>query len=139
MITFRRMQLADLPVVEAWLREPHVARWWTRDTTAAAQLSKYQQRIVAPSRTTMLIAVLDEREVGWCQWYRWQDHPAAARAMGAGPGEVGLDYAIGAPDARPWPWNAARRGVDAGGAPGGGGRRLLGRAGLGQPGLTPRP
>lgn len=93
------MQLADLPVVEAWLRESHVARWWTRDTTAEAQLSEYQQRVIAPTRTRMLIVALDERVIGWSQWYRWEDYPAEARAMDAAAGEVGLDYAIGAPDA----------------------------------------
>ena len=33
------MTEADLPAVEAWLRLPHVARWWTRDTTAEAILT----------------------------------------------------------------------------------------------------
>jgi len=89
------MEMSDLALVESWLREPHVARWWTRDTTAEAELTKYQARIERPSRTTMVMAVAEEECIGWCQWYRWDDYPTEAEAMDALPAEVGLDYAIG--------------------------------------------
>lgn len=89
------MESSDLALVEKWLREPHVARWWTRDTTAEAELTKYQARIEQPSRTTMVMAVSQRECIGWCQWYRWDDYPNEAEAMDALPAEVGLDYAIG--------------------------------------------
>jgi aminoglycoside 6'-N-acetyltransferase len=87
----------DLPEVEAWLRRPHVARWWTPDTTAEAEIAKYRQRVRQgrTSATHMLIVTLDGTSVGWCQWYRWADYPAHAVAMGARDGEIGIDYAIG--------------------------------------------
>lgn len=89
----------DLPEVEAWLRLPHVARWWTQDTTADAEIAKYRER-VRPDRkpaTHMLMVTLDSTPVGWCQWYRWADYPTHAEAMGAHDGEIGIDYAIGDP------------------------------------------
>jgi aminoglycoside 6'-N-acetyltransferase len=89
------MAVSDLALVDGWLREPHVARWWTRDTTAEAELTKYRARIERPSRTTMVMAVSEDECIGWCQWYRWDDYPAEAEAMDAMPAEVGLDYAIG--------------------------------------------
>jgi hypothetical protein len=39
------MTETDPPAVAAWLRLPHVARWWTPDTTAEAEITKYRQRL----------------------------------------------------------------------------------------------
>jgi aminoglycoside 6'-N-acetyltransferase len=93
------MTEADLPAVEAWLRLPHVARWWTPDTTAEAEIAKYRQRVRpdTKSATHMLMVTLDGTPVGWCQWYRWADYPADADAIGAHEGEIGIDYATGDP------------------------------------------
>lgn len=99
MLSLRPMTEADLPAVEAWLRLPHVARWWTQDTTAEAEIGTYRERVRQDTRpaTHMLIVTLDSIPVGWCQWYRWADYPADARAIGARDGEIGIDYAIGDP------------------------------------------
>ena len=98
MVTLRAMEEADLGLVGAWLVRPHVARWWTQDTTAAATLDRFRARVLGDeSRTRMLVIVEDHDAVGWCQWYRWEDYPDEAAAMGAHPGEVGIDYAIGEP------------------------------------------
>jgi hypothetical protein len=93
------MTEVDLPAVEAWLRLPHVARWWTPDTTAEAEIAKYRERVRQNSKpaTHMLMVTLDSTPIGWCQWYRWADYPADAEAMGARDGEIGIDYAIGDP------------------------------------------
>jgi aminoglycoside 6'-N-acetyltransferase len=99
MLFLRPMAAADLPAVEAWLRLPHVARWWTPDTTAEAEIAKYRERVRPDSEpaTHMLTVTLDGTPVGWCQWYRWADYPADAQAIGARGGEIGIDYAIGDP------------------------------------------
>lgn len=93
------MTEADLPAVEAWLRLPHVARWWTPDTTAEAETAKYRERIRQGIRPAahMLMVTLDSKPIGWCQWYRWADHPADAEAISARDGEIGIDCAIGDP------------------------------------------
>ena len=94
------MTNADLAQVEAWLRQPHVARWWASGTTVEAQMEKYRRRVAEEdTATVMLMVTEDGRPVGWCQWYRWDRHPEAADAIGALPGEVGVDYAIGEPGA----------------------------------------
>jgi RimJ/RimL family protein N-acetyltransferase len=92
------MTESDLPSVEAWLRLPHVARWWTPDTTAGAEIAKYRERVRQDQPATHLLMVTqDGTPAGWCQWYRWADHPADAEAIGAREGEIGIDYAIGDP------------------------------------------
>ena len=99
MVALRPMTQADLPTVAGWLAEPHVARWWTPDTTAEAQLDKYSERIKSGGATTTLMASVEGRPVGWGQWYRWADYPAVAHAMQALDREAGIDYAIGDPTA----------------------------------------
>jgi RimJ/RimL family protein N-acetyltransferase len=100
-VTLRPLQLADLGRVDQLLREPQVARWWTSDTTAERELERFRRRLVEPAETaTRMYAVeLGGTLVGWCQWYRWQDYPSEAAAVGAGRGEVGADYAVGDPGA----------------------------------------
>jgi aminoglycoside 6'-N-acetyltransferase len=93
------MTEVDLLTVAGWLVEAQVARWWTPDTTAEAQISTYRERINGSGATTMLMASVAGRPVGWGQWYRWADYPAAARAMQAREGEAGIDYALGDPTA----------------------------------------
>ena len=92
------MDESDLALVEAWLDHEHVARWWIPDTTVAATLDRLRARVLGDdSRTRMLVIIVENDPVGWCQWYRWEDYPEEAAAMGARPGEVGVDYAIGEP------------------------------------------
>jgi aminoglycoside 6'-N-acetyltransferase len=99
MLVLRPMSEEDLPAVAAWLRLPHVARWWTSETTAEEEISRYRAQIrqAARSATVMLMISQDGTSIGWCQWYRWADYPAEAAAMDAREGEAGIDYAIGDP------------------------------------------
>jgi aminoglycoside 6'-N-acetyltransferase len=88
----------DLAGVDSWLREPHVARWWTPGTCAEEEVALYRRRVAGEDpRTRMLIAEHDGVPIGWCQWYCWEDYPAEASAMGSHDAEVGFDYAIGDP------------------------------------------
>jgi aminoglycoside 6'-N-acetyltransferase len=99
MLSLRPMTEVDLPVVGAWLAFPHVARWWTPDTATAAETAKYRERVRQGSGSAvhMLMVTLDGEPVGWCQWYRWADHPADGEAVSVHEGEIGIDYAIGDP------------------------------------------
>jgi aminoglycoside 6'-N-acetyltransferase len=99
MLSLRPMTEHDLPLVADWLRQPHVAPWWIPDTTVEAEVAEYREHIVngQDQATHLLTVSVDGRPVGWCQWYRWADYHAEATAMGASDGELGIDYAIGAP------------------------------------------
>lgn len=102
------MTADDLGLVERWLGEQHVARWWLVDVTAEHELEELRQRIsgAGGQRTRMLMVVEHSRgscaegmAIGWCQWYPYHCYPEEAAAVGARPGEVGIDYAIGEPSA----------------------------------------
>jgi aminoglycoside 6'-N-acetyltransferase len=101
MIELRPMTGDDLPQVERWLHEPHVARWW--DTPIDVEIEKYRGRLGEGSRVRML-TILERRDeeaapIGWCEWYPYDGDPAGAATVGAAPGECGIDYAIGDPAA----------------------------------------
>jgi ribosomal protein S18 acetylase RimI-like enzyme len=53
----------------------------------------------ADTATHPLIVTEGGRPIGWAQWYRWDDYPAEAEAVGAQTGDVGIDYGIGEPAA----------------------------------------
>lgn len=95
MLSLRLMTVDDLPAVGAWLRLPHVARWWPPD--AAEEIAKYRRRINGTRPTIMLMVTWSGDPIGWCQRYRWADYPTEAAAIDACEGEVGIDYAIGDP------------------------------------------
>ncbi len=102
------MLASDLEHVGRWLHEPHVARWWLLDTTASAELAKIRARVLDGSdHATRMLTIVEETvdlsadvcPIGWCQWYPYDAYPAAASEVGANPGDCGIDYAIGEPDA----------------------------------------
>ena len=98
-LCLRPMAGEDLGAVETWLGMPHVARWWSPDTTTAAVITQYRQRIGGEGDTATIVLTVTEDGVpiGWCQWYPWADYPNEAAAVGARCGEAGIDYAIGDP------------------------------------------
>jgi aminoglycoside 6'-N-acetyltransferase len=93
------MTADDLPLVQAWMARPHVARWWLEASTAAAELDDLRRSVAGAQPTTVLLALEGERPVGWVQWYRYRDYAADAPAIGADLDEVGIDYALGEVDA----------------------------------------
>ncbi|HEU5007574.1 MAG TPA: GNAT family N-acetyltransferase [Jatrophihabitantaceae bacterium] len=95
-IGLRPMVEDDLALIAGWLREPHVARWWREDPDT--EIDGYRRCIEGIEPTVALIAVAQGGPVGWCQWYRWSEYPQSSQ-FAARPGDLGIDYAIGVPDA----------------------------------------
>jgi aminoglycoside 6'-N-acetyltransferase len=91
------MRVDDLALVERWLGEPHVARWFLAGSSLEAELEDIRSSLAEDSETHMLVVLRDGDPVGWSQWYPCSVDPAWAAEMGAGPDDVGVDYAIGDP------------------------------------------
>jgi aminoglycoside 6'-N-acetyltransferase len=98
MLTLRDMVDDDLPVVTQWLRESHVARWYLAGSSVEQEVDDLRQSVARAHPVHALIVLEDDAPVGWCQWYPCEDDPDWASDIGAGPGDVGIDYAIGDPD-----------------------------------------
>ena len=97
-LTLRPLVEDDLPRVEAWLRQPHLARWGLTASTVDDELADIRSYLDGEP-FEVLIAELDGTPIGWCQWYRWWDDPNEAEELGVGPDDIGIDYGIGEPNA----------------------------------------
>ena len=95
MVELRPMEPGDLALVERWLGEPHVARWFLAGSSVEAELADIGQSLTEGSGTHMLVVLHDGEPIGWCQWYECEVDTAWAAEMGAAPGDCGIDYAIG--------------------------------------------
>lgn len=89
---FRPVTKADLPVIKAWLAEPHVAEWWDDPETEIAEIKEHIDSIsVEP-----LIIELDGKPIGYLQSYdphMEDDHPYQDQPFGT----LGVDLTIGVP------------------------------------------
>ena len=98
MLVLRDMLPDDLRFVARWMAEPHVARWYLAGSSVEEEVDDLRQSVAGIQRVHALLVVEDGTPVGWCQWYDCDVDPAWAADMGAEPGDVGVDYAIGEPD-----------------------------------------
>jgi aminoglycoside 6'-N-acetyltransferase len=94
-VTLRPMGEVDLQLVAGWLQEPHVARWYLQGTTLDEELADCLESLKGKHPTHLYVVEHEGRPIGWCQWYRCDDYPDHAAAVGADVGDVGIDYAIG--------------------------------------------
>lgn len=89
---FRPVTKADLPMIAAWLAEPHVAEWWNDPETEIVSISEHIDSIsVEP-----LIIELEGRPIGYLQSYDphlEDDHPYQDQPFGT----LGMDLMIGVP------------------------------------------
>jgi aminoglycoside 6'-N-acetyltransferase len=85
------MTAADLPLVGAWRRRPHVLEWWSAppDDLAAAT--------IGDSDINAWIAELDGRPIAYIQDYRIHDWPGHHFAF-LPEGSRGMDILIGEAD-----------------------------------------
>jgi aminoglycoside 6'-N-acetyltransferase len=91
---FRAVTEADLPMLKAWLAEPHVAEWWDEGPEAAlAEIVEAMDSV----ETEPLIVELDGRPIAYVQSYdpHLEDgHPYQDQPFGT----LGIDISIGPPD-----------------------------------------
>ncbi|MGK5630325.1 GNAT family N-acetyltransferase [Streptomyces sp. URMC 123] len=103
MITWRRLGERDLPLLRAWLEQPHVARWWHHETSPEAVARDFGPAVRGEEPTENLLVLLDGEPLGLVQRYRYADYPEylaelAAAAVEVPEGAVSLDYLIGDPE-----------------------------------------
>jgi aminoglycoside 6'-N-acetyltransferase len=92
---FRPMVEADLPLVTAWLAEPHVGPWWKPSDIDDVTRAVRGEEPVEP-----WLLVLDGEDVGYFQTYAVGDHAEyreACATVGVESGTAGMDYLLGDP------------------------------------------
>jgi len=109
-ITFRPLRRDDFEQLRGWLNEPHVYAWWGVDAapdgvggpgpkaaTADQVAAEYGPGVDGLDPTSRFVVLLDGDPAGLIQWYRLEDSPEYARAIGE-PTGAGVDVFIGDPD-----------------------------------------
>ncbi|MEP9387088.1 GNAT family N-acetyltransferase [Mesorhizobium sp. KR9-304] len=91
---FREVTEADLPMLRAWLAEPHVAEWWGEGPEVSlAEIVEAMESV----ETEPLIVELDGRPIAYVQSYdpHLEDgHPYQDQPFGT----LGMDISIGPPE-----------------------------------------
>ena len=83
-------------LVERWLKEEHVARWWREPVEEA--IEKRYAGIEGRRPTRQFLIVLDGRPAGMIQTYLVADHPEWQQLVQVGDDVAGVDLLIGEPD-----------------------------------------
>lgn len=90
---FRAVTEDDLPIIAAWLAEPHAAEWWDDPETEIAHIREHMDS----DSVEPLIVELDGRPIAYLQSYDphlEDDHPYQDQPFGT----LGIDITIGPPD-----------------------------------------
>ncbi|MFJ4688094.1 GNAT family N-acetyltransferase [Streptomyces sp. NPDC088789] len=101
-ISWRRVEEADFPLLGTWLARPHVRRWWNHDPSAEAVARDFGPAARGEEPSEDFLALLDGRPVGLVQRVRLDDFPEYRDQLAAlvpvPPGALTLDYLIGDPE-----------------------------------------
>lgn len=93
---------ADYPRVSAWLRQPHVERWWCDDPAPEAVEAEYGGVIDGAEAAQVFIAHREGRPVGLVQCFALSDYPEyvddIARWTEVPANAWSLDYFLGEPE-----------------------------------------
>jgi len=95
-IEFRALAQDDLPLLERWLGEEHVARWWREPVDVV--IEKRIAGIEGSRPTRQFLIVADGRPAGFIQTYLVSDHPDWEEIVRVGENVAGVDLLIGEPD-----------------------------------------
>lgn len=100
---FRRTTRADLPLIQHWLRQPFVARYWAHDTSDAAIERDFAGSIDGTEPSEDFVVERDGEPIGFIQRSRIHDYPdghAELIALLDVPAEAWtIDYFLGEPTA----------------------------------------
>lgn len=99
MISWRRLDEPDFPLLRRWLEQPHVARWWNHETSPDAVARDFGPAARGEEPSQDLLMLLDAEPFGLVQRYLFTDYPEYVAEL-AGQVEVprgamSIDYLIG--------------------------------------------
>ena len=95
-IAFPPLREEDVVLIERWLKEEHVARWWREPVEEA--IEKRYEAIEGRRPTRQFLIVLDGRPAGMIQTYLVTDHPEWQQLVQVDDDVAGVDLLIGEPD-----------------------------------------
>lgn len=100
MLSFRPMQLEDMPRIVCWLTTPGPAMvHYNQNGRYAEELAEdFRKGVPGTSKTAGYIIQVDGRPIGYIQSYSISDYPEHAESLGAPLHSAGIDLFIGEED-----------------------------------------
>lgn len=96
-VAFRPLQDADLPVLTAWLAEPHVRRFYQKQPVTLADVAReYGPAIRGEEPSRSHLAIRNGAPFAYLQCYRNVDYPEWCAIIGVRDG-ISVDLFIGDP------------------------------------------
>ena len=100
-IVFRRLARSDFALLGRWLAQPHVARWWNHETSAAAVENDFGAAVDGIDPADIFIAEAGAQPIGLLQRYRFGDNPGYRNDLAAllevPDDALAIDYFIAEP------------------------------------------
>ncbi|NUS44621.1 MAG: GNAT family N-acetyltransferase [Mycobacteriaceae bacterium] len=101
MISWRRLDERDFPLIAQWLGQRHVARWWAHETSDEAVRRDFGPSARREEPNQDWLALIDGTPVGLMQRCRWDDYPEyideVAPILAVPNSAISLDYLVGEP------------------------------------------
>ncbi|MFE6163942.1 GNAT family N-acetyltransferase [Streptomyces sp. NPDC056486] len=101
MISWRRLDEPDFPLLRRWLEQPHVARWWNHETSPDAVARDFGPAARGEEPSEDLLMLLDGEPFGLVQRSLFADYPEygdeLAGQVDVPRGAMTIDYLIGDP------------------------------------------
>lgn len=88
---FRSLAENDIPMLHAWLQQPHVAEWWVEPSTLEKVKDEYLPTIDGRSTTKAYIASISGKPIGFIQSYVVQGSGGGWWEEESDPGARGID------------------------------------------------
>ncbi len=93
-LAFRPLSRVDFPLVDRWLAEEHVARWWPEIASGGSAASAFGPCVDGNDPTEVFVVEDGGRALGLVQRYLLTDYPAWCDGVGM-EAAAGIDYLIG--------------------------------------------
>ncbi len=99
-ITFRKLQLSDLPLMYTWLNTPHVHEWYDKDKKNSIEevANRYAPKIKGEKPTDCYLALYEGKPFGYLQTYKVNDWPEFGNHIGYDDFTAAVDLFIGEAD-----------------------------------------
>ena len=108
---FRPIRRADFPLLGAWLRTAHVARWWADDPSVDRIEADYGGNVDNTEPSEVFIVNHLDRPIGLVQRYRLAAYPSYLDELEPlvvlPAGASSINYFIGTPEALGRGWGVA--------------------------------
>ncbi len=96
-ISFRKLQLQDLPLMYKWLNQPHVHEWYDKDkqNTLEEITKRYGPKIKGEKPTDCYLVFYEDKPVAYIQTYKVNDWPEFGDYVGYDDHTASIDLFIG--------------------------------------------